>query len=345
MESIMFAYTDPAGRNFLGDAEAQQVFRQRLQGTYDGFARRPNSALTWIEAFGQLSGGQPPSNLSVEWRAFPLTANTTDKNIDKDRFRFQDEYVEWRAETKQNKLVRVTFITEFPEYFEAFAAVGYEALKTAVADVIPDADPTAADLFGAGFEPNAAPPIARSQSFRDNLPLNPWNNGQKGILCLTQQFNTLGALFNLLTACGVPRAAGTPQDTCGLVGGACGEGRSSDPTVCAASQQAARDGIGYTLRDPAGIRISKLEGVWKLNGAPLDVNDPDKNEGAWVLSRNGRRGVLTVLPGLTLDDDPLATGAQIAHKVVVAADLLAAPDAALPDWARIGAESGSRGPD
>src|SRR4051794_26357699 len=222
----MFAYTDPAKRNFLGNAAAQAEFIQRMRGTYDSFARRPNSAFTWIEAFDQLANGQAPQVSPVDWRAFPLTANTSDKAIDTDRLRFQDEYVEWRAEKKGNKLAKVTFTTEFPEYFEAFAAVGIDALTQAVQDVIPGANPTEADLFGPNFHANASTPLARAQTFRRNLPKNPWNNGTKGILCLTQGFNTLGALFNLLTECGVLQATGTPQDTCGLVDGACGPGRS-----------------------------------------------------------------------------------------------------------------------
>ena len=56
----------------------------------------------------------------------------------------------------------------------------------------------------------------------------------------------------------------------------------------------------------------------------------------WQVSRNGRRAVLTVVPGLKLDGDAVATGTQVSKKLSVAADLLAAPEAALPEWARIG---------
>ncbi|MGL6096239.1 MAG: hypothetical protein ACRC7O_10650 [Fimbriiglobus sp.] len=340
----MFPYADPAGRNFLGRNDVQAEFRQRRQGIYDTFARRPNSGFTWIEAFDSLGGGQPPLTPNVPWFAFPLTATGTLAQIDADRLQFQDEYVEWRAEVKDSKLARVIFTTEFPEYFEAFAAIGEAALIAAIQDAIPDADPTTAELFGPGFNPGAASAIARAQRFTRRLSQNPWNNGQKGILCLMQQSNTLGALFNLLAACGVPRANGTPQDTCGLVGGACGPGRSSDPNVCAAAQQAVRDGFGFTLRDPGGVRIVTLQGVWKVGNTVIDVNDEATNQGVWKVSRNGRRGVLTVVPGLKLDEEAVATGAQVSKKLRVTADLLAAPNAALPDWARIGAESGSRGP-
>ncbi len=295
----MFDYSDPVGRDFLGNDTAKTEYRRVLQGAYDSFARRTNSAFTWLEALAELSGGQAAGSRTVDWRAFPLTSGTTDKNIDVNRLRFQDEYVEWLAETAAGKLVKVTFTTEFPEYFEAFAAAGLPALTAAIQDVMPGAAPTTAELFGPGFNAAAETPQARSQTFLSRLAQNPWNNGQKGILCLTQRANTLGALFNLLTECGVPRAGGAPQDTCSHVGGACGVGRSSDPAV---------------------------------------------NQGIWAVSRNGRRGVLSIPAGLDLDGQPLVTGAQVAHKLQVGADLVTAPDAALPAWARIGQETGSRGP-
>ena len=211
----MFNYVDPVGRNFLGMTEVETEFRQLLSGQYDTHARRNNSGFTWIEAFQSLASGQLPQVVSVPWDAFPLTAQATDKQIDNNRLANQDEYVEWRAEVKAGKLTRVTFSTEFPEYYEAFAAVGEQALVTAVVDALPDSQPTTADLFGPGFNPASASPTARALTFRKQLPQNPWNNGQKGILCLTQRFNTLGALFNLLSACGIPKRKGPPRTPAG----------------------------------------------------------------------------------------------------------------------------------
>jgi len=342
----MFSYSDPAGRSFLSNDATVELFQSLMQGFYDMFARRPDSGFTWIEAFQQLSGGLAPAQPSVDWLAFPITAQATDKQIDKDRFAHQDEYVEWRAETTQNKLNKVTFTTEFPEYLQTFAAVGLDALVLAIQDIIPGANPTADDLFGPGFNPSSTTPTGRSQTFRDRLASNPWNNGQKGILCLTQPFNTLNALFNLLAECGVARTQGTPEIMCSIVAptGACGPGRQSDPAVCATAQRAARDKVGFTLRDPAGVRILKLEGVWKINNAVIDVNDVTQNQGVWIVSRNGRRGILTVVQGLTIDGETPVSGAQVSKKLRVAADLLATPESSLPPWARSGDESDSRGP-
>jgi hypothetical protein len=340
----MFQYQDPAGRNFLSNSAAANNFRQGLQAIYESFARRINSGFTWLEAFSQLSGS-PLQPVSVEWFAFPLTSTASDAAIDTDRLTNQDEYVEWQALKKNGALVTVTFTTEFPEYFEAFAADSAAALITAIKDVIPTANPTTAELFGPGFDPSATDAVGRAQAFRRRLASNPWNNGTKGILCLMQQFNTLSALFNLVATCGVVKNQGTPENTCSLVGGACGPGRASDPAVCAEAQRAVRAGVGFTLSDPAGVRILKLEGVWRINTTTIDINNPAQNQGTWVVSRGGRRGVLTLVPGLTLDGQAIVTGAQVSHKLRVASHLLAAPNAALPDWARIGIESTSRGPE
>jgi hypothetical protein len=282
---------------------------------------------------------------SVEWFAFPLTALATDEQIDAARFSSQDEYVEWRVERGGGPPTRVTFTTEFPEYFEAFAAIGVDALVDAIRDVVPGAAPSIADLFGPAFDPTGPDAMVRAEVFRANLRNNPWNNGARGILCLTQGANTLGALFNLVTECGIPKTQGSPQDTCSFVGGACGPGRSSDPNVCATAQQAVRDNFGFSLTDPAGVRIVALEGSWAVGNTALDINDATQNQAIWTVSRNRRRGVLTVVPGLRLDGHPIVTGAQVSRKLRVAANLIAAPDGTLPSWARRGNESDSRGPE
>ena len=139
----MFQYTDPAGGNFLSNSVVTNVFQQRMRTIYDGFARRVNSGFTWIEAFQQLSGGQVQQLVTVEWSAFPITSQKTDKEIDRDRFDHQDEYVEWHAEMQRNNLTRLKFTTKFPKYFEAFAEVDFNDLVTAIHAVMPGASLTA----------------------------------------------------------------------------------------------------------------------------------------------------------------------------------------------------------
>jgi len=335
----MFEFLDPAGRDFLGNTAAKRNYQEQMQSFYDRFSALNDSAFTSIEAFDELAGDQQPSQLSINWIAFPLLATGTNALIDTNRFRFQDEYVEWQAEL-QGGTGTITFTTELPEYFQAFAFVGTSSLIDAIQDVIPGANPTAEELFGAiGSDPDSVSGRERSALFRRNLVNNPWNNGTKGILCLTQEFNTLNALFNLVGQCGIRQNQGTEEDTCGLVGGACGVGRSSDPQVCKEAQAAVRAGFGITLADPSGIRIVEMRGVWKVNGNVIgDINDSAVNLGIWTVSRNGRRAVLKVEGGLTLGDDPIVTGAQVSLSLVVGANLLAAPESSLPIWARTGNE-------
>ncbi|NJR67891.1 MAG: peptidoglycan-binding protein [Synechococcales cyanobacterium CRU_2_2] len=169
--------------------------------------------------------------------------------------------------------------------------------------------------------------------FRQNLNKNPWNNGKKGILCLAQQFNTLPFLFELVSQCSVPRPQIRPQQVCATQGVNCVPSRSSDPNVCVAAQNQALLGRALSLRDPARIRILELQGIWRLNGERVDVNVAPtggrQTPAIWSLSRGEQRAVLRNLPGLTLDGAPITSGAQVARKVQVGADILVVPTSGL----------------
>jgi|GEM_PF-4897454 len=104
----MFEYSDPAGRNFLGNRKAEAAYRQTMQGFYDSFANRRNSAFTWLDAFDELSDGTQPNELTVDWGAFPLLAKATDAEIDRDRFRWQDE--QWLNGFWPNKRTPILFL-------------------------------------------------------------------------------------------------------------------------------------------------------------------------------------------------------------------------------------------
>jgi hypothetical protein len=341
----MFPYSDPVGTNLLEEKGALGHYRDLVDAQYQRFARLENSAFTFLEAFDELAPGTEIAHQTIDWRAFPITAPATPAEIDADRLRFQDEYVEWRVERDSSgQPVRIVFTTEFSEWFEALARADVDALKEGVAEVIPGADPADAELFGLGPNPHEQSALTRSTRFRNNLVSNPWNVGAGGILCLTQRFNTLAALFNLVGQCGVPRRELPATAVCANVGGACGPGRNSDPAVCAAAQQLARIDFGLTLADPAGIVIRRLEGEWALDGQPIaDINDPDDAQGIWRVTRNGRRAVLEIPPTLQLNGQPIGSGAQVADHLIVGASAIAAPDAALPAFARIGFENQLRG--
>jgi hypothetical protein len=329
----MYPYTDPTGTGLLESEGALDPFRSEVHGEYRACARERGSAFTLLDAFDSQARRD-----TVTWLAFPRKATATHEEIEAERFTYQDEYVEWRTERDTSgRVTRVTFTTEFPEYYMAFAVAGLDSLMRAIRAVSPDANPTPEELFGPDAKTTS--PAARARAFQEHRRLNPWVNGQKEILCLGHRSNTLSALFGLVGPAASPRSDVPPQDLCGDLGDACVPGRNSDPTVCAAVQQIARSGAVLTLADPAGIRILKLGGNWHVNGRSIDINDAANNGGVWNITRNGRRAVLNVTAGLTLDDEPIESGTQVATKLTVGATVISAPADAVPAWARTGQES------
>lgn len=340
----MFDYTDPTGTGFLAAQGALPVFRNIINSFYARFATLTGSAFTWLEAFDALPAGTQPVTSTIGWKAFPKAVVATDEEIDTQRFAFQDEYVEWRTERANDAIAQITFTTEFPEYYQALAATSHDALVRGIQQIIPGANPTNAELYGPGFDPNTATPALRARQFREwvetNPAGNPWNSGQKGILFLAQQFNTVGALFNLVGRCAVPRLNLPASSVCASTNGACGPNRDSDPAICLASQLASRPPVqGISLADPVGVLIARLEGVWELDGTEIDINNEATNQGIWTVSRNRRRAVLKVPAELTLDGEVIATGAAVARWLQVQAKVITAPNAVLPTWARIGNEA------
>jgi hypothetical protein len=337
----MFAYSDPTKTGFLQQTGALQSYREKVFALDESFGALTKSGFTQREAFEELAPGATVDITTVDWKAFPITAPATPQEIDRNRFRFQDEYVEWRAETKANHSLRqITITTEFSEYFQVLAQVGSAVLKQEVQNLYPGANPTDEELFGSGFNPATATANARGDRFIRNLQDNPWNNGQKGILCLTQQFNTLSALFNLLGQCGIPKPDIDPGSVCGNVGGACGPGRNSDPRVCSAAQSLARGDRSFSLQDPAGVALLRLDGLglWSVDGQSVDINDEMSNKGVWKVTRNGRRGVFSFQRDVRFAGAPIHTGADLCNQLFVGADVVHAPNALLPEWARAGKE-------
>jgi len=336
----MFAYTDPSGT--LKPAKALTNYRSRLHAEYRQHAKLAASAFTLLEAFGEVPAAQQRVD-TVAWTAFPKTAQAPNLTIDSDRFNLQDEYVEWRVERNAaGAVTRVTFTTEFPEYYEALAMASHAALVAGIRKVIPGAAPTAAELYGPNFNPTTAAPEARAQAFRGNAKNNPWNDGRKGILCLAQQFNTLSALFNLGGRAAIPKPNVPAGAVCATLGDFCGPTRNSDPSIATAVQTLARAGRGLCFADPVGIVIDTLGGIWRIGQTSIDVNDQAANQGVWTITRGGRRAVLKIVPGLLLDDVKIESGAQVASALSVVARAVSAAEADLPAWSRVGQEQSQR---
>ncbi|NJK67754.1 MAG: hypothetical protein HC789_11610 [Microcoleus sp. CSU_2_2] len=334
----MFPYTDPTGTNFLESQGALNEYRAIIDRFYRDSAGISNSGFTLLDAFESLPPGTSQID-SIPWSAFPITASASFQEIDKDRFQWQDEYIEWQVErSATGEITQIIFTTEFPEYYQALAMVSADALIAGIQNVIPDANPTLDELFGSGFDPGTTSGEDRAQRFRQNLIRNPWNNGEKGILCLTQQFNTAGALFNLLDKCAIKNTSIPSSAVCGAVGGACGPNRNSDPRICQASQNTVRSSRAISLVEPVGIKIKRLFGSWEIDGVAVDINDKTNNQGAWVISRNGRRAVLDITKKVTLGGSVITSGAEVSNNLQVEADVISAPESSLANWAKTGQE-------
>jgi hypothetical protein len=334
----MFEYRDPVGTDVLQRAGALQAYRSLVHSLYRRFGRRPGSGFTIPEAFQEVAHEGDIVKETVSWLAFPRSQSGTAAQIDAERFSRQDEYVEWNVTVEAERVRRIVFTTEFPEYYEALAEVDVNALRSEIAAVT-GGQVANEDLFGVGFDPNSATSAARAAQFLEHSRANRWNNGENDILFLTHPSSTLGALFNLVTECAVPKPTVASNAVCGLVSGACVSSRNSDPAVCNRVQQLVRAQLGLTIDDPAGVRILHLQGIWKLAGRQIDINDMASSEGAWQIVRNGRRAILKVSDDLTIGDDPITSGTQVAAKLIVGADVVAAPEAGLPPWAKLGQES------
>ncbi len=336
----MFAYSDPVGTGLLAQTGTLADYQGMVHRFYRQFARLRRSAFTLLDAFDGVAAARTDT---VTWIAFPRTVVGSDRDIDTNRFTggaadagLQDEYVEWRVDRDPAGAIKtITFTTELPEYYEALAGAGLDALVTAISAVHPGAAPTTAELFGVGFNPATASKAARQSQFVAHLPNNPWQNGAKGILCLQQGNNTMFALFNLVGQCSIQLPGSSTSACTNAQSGACGEGRNSDPNICTAAQDLCRDSKVLALTDPVGIRIIELGGIWKLEGQQIDIN----NSQFWSITRNGRRGVLTAAPGLTLGDRTIETGTEVSRVLKVGASVVSAPANAVPSWARIGQES------
>jgi hypothetical protein len=341
-EQRMFAYTDPG--KTLKPAKALTNYRLALHLEYSQSARLAGSAFTLLEAFEEVSAAKKTTG-AVEWAAFPRSATATNTQIDADRFRWQDEYVEWTVTKAAGKVTRVIFTTEFLAYYEALARIGPAELTAAVKAVMPAANPKVSELFGPGFTAATASALseeARASKFRNFAQQNPWVNGQKGILCLAHGSSTLGALFRLVDVASIPNPAVPANAICGTLGGNCVPDRNSDPNIAAAVQTLSQNDRSFSLADPAGIEISTLGGIWRLGNQEIDINDKTTNQGVWKLTRGNRRGELTVPANLVLDDNPITSGAQVAAALRVKSSVVSSLNADLPEWARVGKETSQR---
>ena len=273
-------------------------------------------------------------------------------------YRQQDEYCEWFADRDGDRIRRLTFTSEGPEYWR------YLAHGTRV--FFP-ADDARADLFGGDLTlveelyrehvddavraadlvwphdvqvlvaSNPATgqevwlPYARKGQYN---ALNPWNT-LHGAMHLTHPSNTLNAELHLAGGASVPRVdrAGVPitgahQLVCATAFG--NPNRASDPLIGKTVNDLARRGLSVSLADPVGLYIADMDEARFTGPLPQDTT------GAWRVTRGDghARQILravyeppTGLPvsGLTVDGRPVAYGGQVADAVQLEIVAIARP--------------------
>lgn len=260
----------------------------------------------------------------ISWNAFPRQVKS---NALSDRHRWraadgdrnlQDEYCEWSVSRApgSNKITRVTFTCEGPEYWDFLAQVNPQLVL---------------DLY----RQHISPQVQREDLFPRGTydPLNKFNNSTtNGAMHLIQGANTLRAEIELGAAATIRRAQGGRLITGSQELIACsryGEPeRNSDPHIGDQVNALARQGADITLNNPVGLYFEGFNPVgWKTP----DGTDPRKFW-SFVRGRDNHcvRAVFEVpaelgytVGDITIAGRPIEFGAQIADFVTIKLEGLA----------------------
>jgi hypothetical protein len=210
-----------------------------------------------LQFFNPLS--QPPAadavELEITWTAFPRIVKISSVS-DRQRWRtadgsrdLQDEYCEWSIERdpSSDKIVRVTFTSEGPEYWDFLA---HQAPQTVLSL----------------YQQHVSPEVKQSDLFDSSGKYNRtnrWNSSTRfGAMHLIQENNSLNAEIELAAAATIVRVRnGQPLTTepeliaCSRYGN---PDRNSDPHIGAAVNALARAKDDVTLANPIGLYIAGL---------------------------------------------------------------------------------------
>ena len=255
----------------------------------------------------------------ITWTAFPrnVLINTSS---DQQRWRLadqtrdvQDEYCEWNVtrDPQTQKITRVTFTSEGPEYWEFLAAVNPNLLLK---------------LYREHISPN----VKRQHLFDSNGKYrrrNIWNNSTiNGAMHLIQAANTLAAEIELGAASTIVREINGVQLTgeqeliqCGRYGD---PERNSDPTIGAQVNSLARAKADVTIANPVALYIDDL------NTAGWTTPDGSDAKDYWKIVRGTKDHTLRAVfevpanKGFTVSDiqiqgEPINFGSQITDFITI----------------------------
>ncbi|MDQ4124876.1 MAG: hypothetical protein M3134_04640 [Actinomycetota bacterium] len=232
----------------------------------------------------------------------------------------QDEYCEWSVLRDGDKVVRVTFTTETPDYFDHLLDVE-EKKAVALYEAATGKPVTADDLRG------------NHGVFEAANELNSRTDGP--IVHLMQQSNTLRAAVVLAAEATVLRkgkngeAIRHPQ-TLIVCGGLGDERRHSDPRIASAVNNLVARRFEITLQDPVGLYLDRF-----VTTGMTTPDDADARE-FWTIERgepgHALRARFEVPAGrgyavgdITIGDQPIVAGAQLAERLSIRIEAVARP--------------------
>jgi hypothetical protein len=284
---------------------------------------------------GITNSDAPASVAAVKWTAFPRTVATSAatptaarKIADGSRDN-QDEYCEWSViRDAQNKVQRVIFTTETPDYYTFLAKHDTTLLL---------------DIYHRFVSPSVqlSDLLRNGQYNRDNrwnMPPQPANDGF--IVHMRQGANNLRAAVLLAAQASWPRrgadgqliTAEQPLIRCAQFGEAT---RNSDPHIGAQVNALVRAGNQVTLADPPGLYIDNIDfSGWERpdGGDPSDLMRIERGtEGfAMRMAFAAPIGATFALGDVTIDGDQLKYGGQIAERMKIRLSAATQPKASAP---------------
>lgn len=243
----------------VGGGRCQFFDPKKTQTDADAMA----SVIRW-KGFPLAIAAQHPGNKKAAWQQADLRPGPGVARV-------QDEYLEWFVTRQGDKITRVVFTCEGPEYWEALAN-GYPRSYTLSPDRggLGGTKRTAAigdqqkllQLYRELVSPNVQLTDLLDASGRYNR-LNKWNTSE-GAVHLTHRANTLGAEINIAAQATILRQDKAGQlindadalIECAKFGAA---ERASDPHIGDEVNKLARQGFAITLQNPVGLYIDELD--------------------------------------------------------------------------------------
>lgn len=244
-------------------------------------------------------------------------------------FRVQDEYCEWHVERDGEKIRRISFTCEPPEYWEFLAKRDFALVHRLYKELLHNPNIPANDLKWQHDVYNREGKLRYRAG--DYNPHNAWNT-EKGAIHLTHPANSLFAEV-VLASDGTlgwpvePDAHGNvDEQQLMCCAGRGGINRSSDPLILRGVFNFARNGLSVALANPIGLYMSPFS----LSG----LLDPDENlvidnsNAPFVRqSADGTRilraeiappaGAAYSLDACTIDGNPLRFGGQISRLITM----------------------------